>query len=325
MMACNWLWLQFRGSDTLLWPSWIPGTRVICRQTRRQKIHVQKQIDPKDFLTQFKICIYIARTWHDILKDAFGVNICEPGHTFLFVAHSKFYYLIPKNRWGHKHLSSLTFHTHYKWHRYFNTPLHKWPCWGLECLTGRMATMLIGLSPENTFQGRFYSTVPTEDLLEANLESRQNPTWVTSIPLERQCLQGYPTVSPSYCVAVQEQPPGLWAQYNPMVHYQVNWAQKTSPLLNGFCGLPSWHGPSRLIYLNVWCPVGGTIWQGGVALLEKVCLFSLSLLPSLLPSLPSGCISRCELSATVSAQCLPACLVHVLHHDSCRHSLKLCQ
>lgn len=163
------------------------------------------------------------------------------------------------------------------------------------------------IEPREHVQGRFCSTVPTEALLEANLESRQNPTWVTSIPLERQCLQGYPTVSP---------PPIVWLSRNshqdcehsiiPWCTTKSRWAQKTSLLLNGLCGPPSWHGPSRLVYLNVWCPFGGTTQQGGVALLEKVCLFSLSLLPSPLPSLPSGCISRHELSATVSALCLPA-------------------
>ena len=43
-------------------------------------------------------------------------------------------------------------------------------------------------------------------------------------------------------------------------------------VVNSHCGLNE-NDPHRLIYLNAWSPVGGTIWKGlgGVALLEKMC------------------------------------------------------
>jgi hypothetical protein len=39
------------------------------------------------------------------------------------------------------------------------------------------------------------------------------------------------------------------------------------------CGGFNEHGPHRLICLNAWSPVSGTVWEGlrGVALLEEMC------------------------------------------------------
>ena len=65
------------------------------------------------------------------------------------------------------------------------------------------------------------------------------------------------------------------------------------------------NGPQRLLSLNTWPPVGGTVWEGlgHVALLEEVCQWgqalrfqNIGVIPCGL-SLPCGCGSRCELSA----------------------------
>jgi hypothetical protein len=73
----------------------------------------------------------------------------------------------------------------------------------------------------------------------------------------------------------------------------------------------------RLIYLNTWSSVGGTLWEGleGVALLEEVCHWKwglrfqklmplpISALSLLLPLSPSLCICVC-LCVCLSVSCL---------------------
>ena len=80
------------------------------------------------------------------------------------------------------------------------------------------------------------------------------------------------------------------------------------------CGLNG-NGPHKLIYMNAWSPVGGTIWVGlgGVALLEEVCVTESKALrfqkvhtiPSCF-SLPRACGSRCKFCVTaLDHACLP--------------------
>jgi hypothetical protein len=88
--------------------------------------------------------------------------------------------------------------------------------------------------------------------------------------------------------------------------------------------------PHRLICLNAWLSVGGTVWEGlgGVAFWKEVChrgwaLKFQKLMSGLVsphsPPLPVACGLGCELLATAPAPCPPAHLParHYACHPAC--------